>query len=138
MMGPGERLSGQGTPGNDPLVWLAGRCCDVLEVRVVVEDHRAVVFCHRGGQQVDHSGGPMMTMACHPDLDIAGAVSDHLADRQDHVEFLAALRDRAHVGEITAGVARFQVNSHAGGGGTVGDEPGDDIADDNMLAPGVR
>src|SRR6266699_6064363 len=66
MMGPGQRLSGQGAPGDDPLVWLAGRCCDVLEVRVVVEDHRAVVFCHRGGQQVDHSGGPMMTTACHP------------------------------------------------------------------------
>ncbi len=135
-MGPGERLSGQGAPGNDPLVWLAGRCCDVLEVRVVVEDHRAVVFCHRGGQQVDHSGGPMTT-ARHPDLNIAGAVSDHLADRQDHVEFFAALRDRAHVSEITTGVARFQVNSHAGGGGTVGDEPRDDIADDNMLASGV-
>jgi hypothetical protein len=94
--------SRQSAPGHDPRVRLAGRGCDVLEVRIVVKDYRTMVFCHRSGQQVDHAGGPVMTTGCHPDLDIAGPVRHHLADRQDDIEFLAALRDQAHVSEIAA------------------------------------
>jgi hypothetical protein len=82
-------------------VRLAGRCCDVVKVRVVVKDYRTMVLCHCRGQQVDHAGGAVMTAGRHPDLDIAGAVGHHLADRQYNVEFFAALRDHANVSEIT-------------------------------------
>jgi hypothetical protein len=34
-------------------------CLDVLEVGVVMQDHRAMVFSHRGSQQVDDSSGTM-------------------------------------------------------------------------------
>jgi hypothetical protein len=67
-----------------------------------VKDYRTMVFCHRSGQQVDHTGGPVMTTGRHPDLDVAGPVSHHPADRQHDIEFFAALRDHAHVSEIAA------------------------------------
>src|SRR5450755_1682943 len=105
-------VSGQGAAGRDPFVRLAGRGGDVLEIRVVVEDHRTEVLRYRGGQQVDYADGTVVATGGHPDLDIAGTVGDHLADRQDDIEFLAALSDRAHVSQVAAGVARLQVNGH--------------------------
>jgi hypothetical protein len=78
-------------------VRLASPGCDVLKVCVIVKDGRAMVFCHRSRQQVDHSSSPVMTTGRHPDLDIAGPVSHHLADRKDNIEFLATLGDQAHV-----------------------------------------
>ena len=74
-------VSGQAAPGHDPRVRLTGCRCDVLEVSVVVKDDRAMVLCHCGAEQVDHVGGPVMTTGCHPDLDIAGMISDHLGTR---------------------------------------------------------
>jgi len=61
-----------------------------------------MVFCHRSGQQIDHADGPVMTTGRHPDLDVASPVGHHLADRQDDIKFLAALRDHAHVSKIVA------------------------------------
>jgi len=112
---------------------LTGRCRDVLEVRVIVQDHCAMVFRHGGTQQVDHASRPVMTTGRHPDLDITGAVSDHLADGQYNIKFPAAPGDFPHVGQVAAGVARFQVDSHARRGSPVSDETGDDAADDGML-----
>ena len=60
---------------------LTGRRGDVLEVGVIVQDYRAVMFRHGSTQQVDHPGRPVMTPGRHPDLDIAGAIRDHLTDR---------------------------------------------------------
>lgn len=135
--GLGERRSLDGAARRDPCVRLAGRRRDVLEVGVVVQDDRAVVLGHCGGQQVDHARGAVVTPGGHAYLDIARAIGDYLADRQDDVEFLAPLGDRAYVAHITAGVPCFQVHGDARRGGPVGDQPRDDVADQLMLAPGV-
>jgi hypothetical protein len=80
----------------------------------------------------------VVTPGHHPDLDIAGTVSDHFADWQNDIELLAAFSDRAHVAQIAARVACLQINSDARGSRAVGDEPGDDRTDGSVLAPGVR
>jgi hypothetical protein len=46
---------------------LAGRSGDVLEIGVVVQHHRAVVFGHGRGQQVDHAGCAVMSPRGDPD-----------------------------------------------------------------------
>jgi len=61
-----ERPSRQGAPGRNPLMWLAGRGGDVLEIRIIVQDHRAIVLCYRSGQQVDHANGLVVTTGRHP------------------------------------------------------------------------
>src|ERR1022692_833325 len=138
VMGLCDLPSGEGAARRDPRMRLAGRRCDMLEVRVVVENHCAMVLGHRSGQQVDHAGGPVVTPGRHPDLDIPCPACDHLADRQDNVEFLAALGDRAHIAKIAAGVAGLQVNRDARGSRAIDDETGDDGTDHRMLAPDVR
>ena len=50
---------------------LAGDGCDVLEVAVIVQDHRAMVFGHCHGQQVDDSCAAVVAAGGHPDLDIS-------------------------------------------------------------------
>lgn len=77
---------------------LAGRCRDVLEVCVIVQDHRAVMFRDGCGEQVNNSSCPVMTASRHPDLDIAGAISDRLTDRQDNIQFFAAAGDFPDIG----------------------------------------
>lgn len=81
---------------------LASRRRDVLEVGVIVEDHRTVMFRDGGSQQVDYPGCAAMTTGGHADLDIPGTISDHLTDRQDDVEFFAAPGNRLNVGQIAA------------------------------------
>jgi hypothetical protein len=116
---------------------LAGRCCDVLEIGVIVQDHGAVMFRHGGSKEVNHSGSPVMTADCHPDLNIAGTVRDRLADRQDNIEILTASGDFPDIGQIATGVAGFQIDSHAGRGGAIGDKPSDHGADRSVLASGL-
>jgi hypothetical protein len=72
---------------------LAGRCPDVLEVRVIMQDNRTVMFRDGCSEQVNHSSCPVMTADRHPDLDIAGAISDRLTDRQDNIQLFAAAGD---------------------------------------------
>jgi hypothetical protein len=116
---------------------LAGRGCDVLEVGVIVQDHGAVMFRDGGSKEVNHPGSPVMTADRHPDLDIAGAISDRLTDRQDNIEILTASGDFPEIAQIAAGVTGFQVDGHAGRGSSIGDKPGDHSADSSMLASGL-
>jgi hypothetical protein len=78
-----------------------------------------------------------MTLGRHPDLDIASAIRDHFAERQDNIKFPAASGDFPDVGQVATGVARFQVGGHSCRGGTIGDEPGDDVADNRVLTSGM-
>jgi hypothetical protein len=116
---------------------LAGRCCDVLEIGVIVQDHRAVMFRHSCSKEVNHPGGPVMAADRHPDLDVAGAISDRRTDWQDNIEILAASGDFPDIGQIATGVTGFQVDSHAGRGGAVDDKPSDHRADRSVLASGL-
>ena len=69
---------------------LAGRCRNVLEVGVIMQDHRAVMFRDGRCEQVNHPRCPVMTAGRHPDLNIAGTIGDRLSDWQDNIEFRAA------------------------------------------------
>lgn len=95
-------LSRHGAAGRDPRVRLTGRSGDVLEIGVVVQHHRAVVLGRGCGQQADHPGRAVMPPRGHPDLHLACPVRDDLADRQDDVEFFAALGDRPRIAEAAA------------------------------------
>jgi len=77
---------------------LAGRCRDVLEVSVIMQDHRAVMLRDGCGEQVNHSSCPVMTADRHPDLDITGAICDRLTDRQDNIQLFAAAGDFPDIG----------------------------------------
>ena len=77
---------------------LAGRCRDVLEVCVIMQDHRAVMFRDGGSEQVKHPSCPVMTVDRHPDLDIASTIGDRLTDWQDNVKLFATSGDFPDVG----------------------------------------
>lgn len=49
-------------------------------------------------EQVNHSSCPVMTADRHPDLDIAGAISDRFTDRQDNIQLFAAAGDFPDIG----------------------------------------
>jgi hypothetical protein len=116
---------------------LAGRCGDVLEIGVIVQNHRTVMFCDGGSKEINNPGCPVMTADRHPDLDIAGAISDRLTDWQDNIEILAASGDFPDIGQIATGVTGFQVDSHAGCGSAIGDKPGDHRTHRSVLASGL-
>jgi hypothetical protein len=80
----------------------------------------------------------VITADRHPNLHIAGTISDRLADRQDNIEILTASGDFPDTGQVATGVTGFQVDGHAGRCGAIGDKSGDHSADRSVLASGLR
>jgi hypothetical protein len=107
-------MSVDASPRNDPCLWLAGDGGDVLEVRVVVQNHGAVVLGDGGGEQVDDPGATMMPPGRHTDLYVPCSLRDDLADRQDDVEIATAVGDDARLVEVPPGAAGLQVDGYTG------------------------
>jgi hypothetical protein len=63
-----------------------------------VQDHCAVMFRDGCSEQVNDPCCPVMAAGRHPDLDIAGAISDRRTDWQDNIEFFAAAGDPSDIG----------------------------------------
>ncbi len=70
-------MSGESAAWRDPRVRLPRGGRDVLEVGVVVQDDRAMVFGRRGGKQIDHSSGTVVASDGQwtPTLSATGTIS---------------------------------------------------------------
>jgi hypothetical protein len=61
---------------------VARHCGDLLEVSVVVQDDRALVFGNCGGQHIHYSCGTVLPASRHPELDLPCLIGDLLGNRQ--------------------------------------------------------
>jgi len=117
---------------------LAGNGCHPLEVSVVMEDDRPVVFGHRRSEQVDDTSGAVLAARRHHDLNVPGALGDDLGYRQHDVQAATAPGDESDIGVVTSRVTGLQVDRDRGRRRLVGDEPGDNGADFRVVDPCLR